>query len=158
MEKYEQISHKKILIPLFEDYYLFKYLYALASRLVERDYHVVIMVGSSHTSDIVRCMSPEVEVRRFPRLITFLNNRGQLVKALNSLWVLINSAFMFLMIGDVEYFSFNNEYPYGGKSLHITPWPNFLRSLDLDSNHCNHLKSITLNTSKCWVINEKHIK
>ena len=79
MEKYEQISHKKILIPLFEDYYLFKYLYALANRLVERDYHVVMMVGSSHTSDIVRCMSPEVEVRRFPRLITFLNNRGQFI-------------------------------------------------------------------------------
>ena len=79
MEKFVQISRKKILIPLFEDYYLFQYLYVLASKLQERNYHVVIMVSSSQTSDIVRRMTPAVEVRRFPRLITFLNNRGRFI-------------------------------------------------------------------------------
>ena len=68
---------EKILIPLFEDYYLFTYIYGLANRLEECGYQVVIVVTSESTAKKVRHLSPAVEVRRLPRLIAFLNNRAQ---------------------------------------------------------------------------------
>jgi len=68
---------EKILIPLFEDYYLFNYLYGLSNRIQYRGYRVVMYVGSEYSADKVRTLSPEAEVRRLPRLVTFLNNRGR---------------------------------------------------------------------------------
>lgn len=69
----------KIVLPLIEDYYLFNYLYELSNRIHKGGYRVVILVGSEFTERKVNRLSPEVEVRRLPRVVTFLNNRSRFI-------------------------------------------------------------------------------